>query len=218
MRCLPHISCKNLKPAKKGIWLTALAPILALAFISFKSCGPAEDENYPGLCTLSCDGAQILPPGDYAIEPLFETAAFSYLCSGPHKQPLPFEKPELLKFRVVKKNTDEVDKKFGGVQGDIGSPLASVRVNISTTGYVWSTDPEHNKVAKIGEGKLLEYTGIATTQDQWCSDSCGVVSVAVHLVCPIPDNSLQGALNIASGVTGFSTEIETSNETEANDS
>lgn len=195
------------------MWLAALAPMLALAFISFKSCGPAEDENYPGLCTLSCDGAKILPPGDYAIEPLFETAAFSYTCYVPG--PLP--KPELLKFRVINKATDEADKKFGGVQGDEGSPLASVRVNVSTTGYVWSDDPELNKVAKPEEGKLGEYTGIATTQDQWCSDSCGVISVSVHLVCPGPDQSLNGALNVSSGVTGFSTEVEVSNETEAED-
>ena len=242
---------------RKKAWLWALltSTLLGLGLISFKSCGPSEDENYPGLCPLNCDGAAILPPGEYEIQPLvagqggidiecrpnYESEAINedgwqQISGDPDKlrgemaqrisvlsrigaKSRPFPNAQLLKFKIVAVGGSGEGEDAGGVRGQLGIdvtvggegvsggfPLANTRVNLSTSGSsVWNASV--NKVKK----EDTEYQGIATPPEYWCTDSCGVLSIKLNLICPPLEAKYGGQLNISSGSIAHSVEIGVSN-------
>ena len=223
----------------------ALGSVMAIVMASvwgFKSCGPVEDDKFPGLCTLNCDGAILLPPGEFSIEPLFdEISSYKYGC-GTLAQPLGYDitKPEYLKFKVLNTSSSggggggggeeggsssvDAAANIGGISGDEGAPMPNIRIHASTLGNAFAIDPKLNKVAKPGpaqngqlSGTLLEYLGIGTPTKEWCSDSCGVFTISLYFFCPALEGETQGYLNLSSGTTATSISIEGENLVELPD-
>lgn len=211
------------------------AGVVAFAWI-FSGCGAKEDTNIKGLCSLpNCSSRQIKIISSqnlskFAIEPLFEKSEASIACNLGYTQSAylalsesernkkrQFDEPTPFKFRVVRK----ADGGGGGGEGAStetsgtlgGIPLAGVKVNVDTSGETGPFDPAKTH-PELQAFKISRYTktGIATSPDNWCSDTCGVVSVDIHLRCPFPGTEQPGYIYITSGAIAYTEEIKVKTE------
>lgn len=202
--------------------------VVALVLI-LSSCGVKEDTQIKGLCQLKC-GQKLLSPGHFEIRPLFEGDESTITCNLGHTQASygalseserqklrSFDDATPFKFLVVK----TAEAAGGGAEGGGGEgpstgtggtlpdgsvPLGGVSVNVDTSGETGPFNPAPDKThpdLQAFEVSRYTKTGIATSPDNWCSDTCGVVSVDIHLFCPFPGTEQPGYIYITSGATSY---------------
>ncbi len=130
----------------------------------FTTCGVKPDN--PGTCSLKCGNA-VIASGDYTIQKF--TDDVNYRCpagSGTSQ----IKQETTVKFKIVKK------VQLG--EGDLAeTTVPNVSIEPSVIGLVDTT---------LGSGS---YLGVKTPTSDFCSDSCGVVSLTVVGVCPASQSS-----------------------------
>ena len=186
-------------------------------------CGLKEDNEIPGLAAIqtTCDKARLLPPGAYAIEPLFavESAViecntvttatqFAALTESQRDTLLKFDNLFTLKLKII-----ETPDSGGGDDGGGGPEikaigLAGIKVNVDTSGFGFDDDKTHADVKAIRTAGGRQYArGIATSPQLWCSDSSGVLSIDYFLKCPFPGTSSTSVIQVSSGITAYAHEV-----------
>jgi len=187
-----------------------------LLFLNF-ACGGADGD--PGLCKLSCSSAKLAESLDMKIEQISSGAgSISTTCSaGLANSPLP--RPSIYRFKVSRKVDDDLlgrepmrtksDDPI--VYADI--PAAAIAFNVVTQGggfYAGGTSLENGELKDTGF-EPPEYTGIATPKKEWCTDSCGVITIQAWQSCPSAGETSAGDVILSSGNLGFqvSTSVNT---------
>lgn len=159
----------------------------AFILIIFSLTACSQEPEDPGLCSLSCSGAIIGPvQGVIETQPSIDAVTCGAGAAGQIIDPI--------LFNFVISETGVTDA------GEQKIPLQSVSIEPLVNGPT-SPLPEHN-VNVIIDGTTftpIRYKGIATPSSDWCSDSCGVVSMEVGSVCPDPGVSTDLSVGIHSG-------------------
>lgn len=150
------------------------------------------------MCALKCGGA-IIGPNDpeFAIEPI--TAGAKLQCK---KGSSDDAGTVVVRFRVVEKiDNGEDESKWAR------RPVPSISIDPLVSGILGDHLPEGSDEAR--------YKGVTTPIENWCSDSCGVVSLDVVPKC-IPDAGAQNkvTVQVSSGAL-FSEPVEILVETPA---
>lgn len=146
---------------------------LVYIFFILSSCS-AESED-PGLCNISCSGS-IIGPVEAEIELMGQSSGVTCQAS---EAGTALSSPLTFFFRVVEK----VD--FEGVEQLLPKP--SVSIDPIVNGLM-SSEAIHNPNVVLDQASNAyspaRYQGIITPQSNWCSDSCGVVTMEVYPICP----------------------------------
>lgn len=152
--------------------------------VLFSGCALEPDD--PGQCRLDCSKAKIGSSSvDWAIE--VKTTIPTFECSAAST---PFSGPVFLKFLAKEKYKDGDTDRFNPVPYLSFEPLIN--------GALHSVYHPEN-VSEFSEGQTLpdgsvagagttyypyRYLGITTPKSNWCSDSCGVMTIEFVPVCP----------------------------------
>lgn len=152
--------------------------VLALSsgILTMAACSVKPDE--PGLCALKCGNA-ILGPADPGVKIKKLTADPELTCDKGLAAPQDFG-PVQVQFLVAEEIQDPTkagaDPTAGGGEPPVrGIPFISIEPVV--TGAVSPTTfPE-------GKENDSRYTGLRTAASNWCSDSCGVVTVELVPTC-----------------------------------
>ena len=145
--------------------------LLLVISICLSTCSTKPSD--PGLCPLSCGSAAIGP-----IEANMELMAQSSGVTCDASQAgQPLSNPLTFYFRVAE--TIESN----GVESILPKPSVSIEpiVNGAMSG---ATADNPNVTIENGVYTPARYKGILTPKDNWCSDSCGVVTMEVVPICP----------------------------------
>lgn len=139
------------------------------------SCAKKPDD--PGQCKLSCDQA-IIASNDVAFAIRATATNLTLQCTTPGN----FNRP--------------IDATFL-VSQDTGTPEAPRRTPVPFA----SVNPiVYGDLAPVGDpNPEANYQGILTPKSDWCSDSCGVVTMQLLPVCPPTGVSAQVVVALGSG-------------------
>lgn len=145
-------------------------PKLALIILvgtALASCSSKPSDG-PGLCSLDC-GSAIIGSQDYGIEPLIEDINYRCFENQVHGE-------ASLKWAVFKKSKTEG-------QGTEKIAVPNISISPYIVGAVRTTDDDGNDIGAD------DYQGALTPSDNFCSDSCGTISIKVNFLCPAEDRS-----------------------------
>ncbi len=156
-----------------------LTGVLALA-AGISGCS-AEPDGAGGLCEISCADAKI---GSSQFKIKKVTPDVNLTCLGGFTGTRSIGGPILVQFMVIK----EADLGTGN-----GSKAREIPVrNISIEPLIRGVMDEAATADEFKSGSTIvpyRYAGVKTPSAEWCSDSCGVVSLEVQPVC------IEGATN-----------------------
>jgi hypothetical protein len=145
----------------------------------------------PGLCKLNCSSA-IIGSNDVPLSMKLQSATNSVTCSAAAAGQV-INDPFFAQFLVA-----EAFDAGGDTPGQRPVPFISIEPIVNG---LRSDLPEHNPNVEIN-GNIFtpaRYKGIITPKDNWCSDTCGVVTVEVAAVCPPPGSSSEISIQMHSG-------------------
>jgi hypothetical protein len=176
--------------------------IFILALVG--SCSAETDPDQPGTCNLSCKSPKV-GGVNYTIAPL-ATAGIEYTCTGNKGEVREFGGPVQIRYRVYEERTPfpplkaqsvgeagpadaQADPQAG--QGGQGTAPVEEAVQIPRGGIGFEpwifgsasgnrTNPEHVDGQTITPYK---FAGVVTPKEEWCSDSCGVMTYEVWPLC-----------------------------------
>lgn len=175
-------------------------------FFAFLACGMVEDDDITGRCSLSCGNAKILPPGEFTVENHHKDEVGAITCA-PGGGNLVIPDPYVFDFRVTQKSTLPGGKEEDdGGEGSSSSTVVGItgaKFNIMAQGQLFAKEKDQNKFPITSPS-----TGILTPSNQWCTDSCGILSVAVYLKCPPEGASATGRLQLSSGLHSISVSLQ----------
>jgi hypothetical protein len=165
-------------------------PISWIAMLSLASACSVEPED-PGLCKLNCTNA-IIGSNDVPLSMTLQTSTSTVTCAaGAAGQVI--NDPFFAQFLVA-----EAFDTGGDTPGQRPVPFISVEPIVNG---LRSDLPEHNPNVEINGNVFTpaRYKGIITPKDNWCSDTCGVVTVEVAAVCPPAGSSSEVTIQMHSG-------------------
>ena len=169
-----------------------ITPRLLLGIIFSYGCSVQPSD--PGLCDLKCGNAKIAGADpSFLIEPQREE--YEITCNP--TQANVTEKGVALRFLVK--------EKFGGEEDAGFRPVPSISIDPIFFGNFAPSatyNPDANKRLNPDTNKNEipdQYKGIGTKIDDWCSDSCGVVSFDVGVLCPAVGTSSSSSFQVHSG-------------------
>lgn len=167
-----------------------------LMFLVLSACGASSQED-SGLCKLSCGKAKIGDSIGMKVNPLFN-ASTAYSCSTAAAS-TPFPRPLVLRFSVTNAVDGALYGKPAGSTVDV--PAQGLAFNIITSGSVFyaAGSSKANGELSTNGFEPPEYTGVATPMDEWCTDSCGVLTVQVWPQCPGVGETVEGSVVVSSG-------------------
>ncbi len=145
----------------------------------------------PGLCKLNCSNA-IIAGNDTPMSLTLQTSTQSIACpAGAAGQPL--TDPLFMQFLVA-----EAFNNGGDVAGQRPVPFISVEPIVNG---LRSDLPKDNPNVEINGDVFTpaRYKGILTPKDNWCSDSCGIITVEVAAACPPAGSSSDLSVQLHSG-------------------
>lgn len=157
---------------------------ISMFFISallYMGCSVGPEDTTPGSCSLDCSKARI-GGAEFVIKPFTGLAERSMVCksSFPNGFTEPLSKPEVFKFTVERQIMKSTIIEGGKVKEEAQStPVANISILpiISGALYAEATHVD-NDVANNPT-----YSGIRTPKSEWCSDTCGTVSLEVWPLC-----------------------------------
>jgi len=145
----------------------------------------------PGLCKLNCSSA-IIGSNDVPLSLTLKSSTNAVTCSANAAGQV-INDPFFAQFLVA-----EAFDVGGDVPGQRPVPFISVEPIVNG---LRSDLPEHNPNVEIN-GDIFtpaRYKGIITPKDNWCSDTCGVITVEVAAVCPPAGASSDISIQMHSG-------------------
>lgn len=148
---------------------------LAAALLGLASCGqkPAQ----PGVCRLDCGNA-VVASNDLVFSLRATTTNVALSCTAPGNFPRPIE----AKFQVVQ-NT-------GTPEAPRPTPVPAASIAPIVYGDLAPVnDPNPEDV----------YQGILTPKANWCSDTCGVVTLELLPLCPATGRTTTTTIAMTSG-------------------
>jgi hypothetical protein len=137
--------------------------LLAFALLAATACRAPEDENYPGYCRLSCSNTSI-GASNFRFNSILFPADYSCLKGETDSW------TTLAKW-VVTSPIRRVDN----TEVEVERPAISFSPRFGGGWY----DPAYK-----------DSGGIVTPESEWCSDSCGVATVTVSVMCPPEDDEI----------------------------
>ncbi|HYX39024.1 MAG TPA: hypothetical protein VE954_38460 [Oligoflexus sp.] len=145
----------------------------------------------PGLCKLNCSGA-IIGSNDVPLSMSLKSATTQVTCdAGAAGQVI--NDPFFAQFLI-----SEAFEAGTAAPGQRPVPFISIEPIVNG---LRSDLPEHNPNVEIN-GDIFtpaRYKGIITPKDNWCSDTCGVVTIEVAAVCPPAGSSSDISIQMHSG-------------------
>lgn len=178
---------------------------LGLCLFSFlmSVCSAPRDASAPGACSLSCGNAKI---GSNDMRIRFLTAPIEAACLGvtpgdPYPQPIPIhfivEKDEpTLPSGSSTTGSNNSTTSSDSIATSV-SPVSGVSFEPTVVGGL--TGPENP------DDPSGRYNGIITSQDEWCTDSCGLGLIEVVPLCFTDENLV--TLQVHSGAAVANTTI-----------
>jgi hypothetical protein len=145
----------------------------------------------PGLCKLNCSSA-VIGSNDSPLSLTLQSATNSVTC-GPSAAGQVISDPFFAQFLVAEAFDSGTEK-----TGQRPVPFISVEPIVNG---LRSDLPEHNPNVEIN-GNIFtpaRYKGIITPKDNWCSDTCGVVTIEVAAVCPPAGSTSEISIQMHSG-------------------
>jgi hypothetical protein len=188
------------------------------------SCRGEVDKNEPGSCPLQCSDP-VIAGANYRIRPMGTLQSIT--CIGDFNGSVPLEGPQIFKFvveaprRVGAYNAGQGGAapaaepaglngpEFGIANTSLQEtylPVNNVSVQPIVLGpvYGYGTNDENATVERDEASKQAtkvtpyKFAGVVTPKSQWCSDSCGVITMEVHFQC-LSGASADAAVAIQSG-------------------
>lgn len=148
---------------------------LILGILTLPACSVKPDE--PGLCALKC-GSAVLGPADPGVKITKLTKDPKLTCDKGLAAPQDFG-PIQVQFLVAEEIEDTPGTR-GSATGTGNKPMRGIpyiSIEPVVTGALSPTTfPE-------GGENDSRYVGLRTTRSNWCSDSCGVVTVELVPTC-----------------------------------
>ena len=166
-------------------------------------CG-VKPQN-PGQCSLNCSNAiNVGADKTYSIDTASKPPDFE--CATGLTQPTEFPGPISTRFVVNDKYTDASGN-------DEALPVPNISFNPIINGNMVASHTNGENVTAYPAGSVLpdgtthkvtmyypyQYIGIVTPKSNWCSDSCGVISLDVWPYCPVGGSSNNLTIQVGSG-------------------
>lgn len=176
--------------------------LITLLALMLGECSANIDSDTPGNCSLSCADAK-LAPSNARVRFLGPTDGYKSACHGiasgsdyPTTIPIQFviegpAAPSLPASKIEATSTD--------VATSTGMPLAGVSFEPLIVGGLMAANPDDPNAPP-------KYRGVFTSQEQWCTDSCGVGMIEIVPLC-FTDNSNIVTLEVHSGNAAGNTTV-----------
>jgi len=151
----------------------------------------AYEPEDPGLCKLNCSKA-IIGVNDRPMKIELKTATQGITCNA-ERAGQSLNDPLLAHFLIYESFNDGVEN--GGKR-----PVPNLSIEPIVNG-LRSELPEHNPNVVIEGNNFIpaRYKGIVTPKSNWCSDSCGIVTLEVFARCPPTGFSSDVGIQIHTG-------------------
>lgn len=162
--------------------------ILSVIAVFWGGCSFKPED--PGLCRLTCQNS-IIASASSEFEIKLATGSPKIYCDAAGAD---LAIPVMLQFVISEKNNvsaDKVEKR----------PVPNISFDPLVAGAVAPDVYNNENVTKDAEGKLTpaHYLGITTPKSNWCSDSCGVMTLEIVPVCPQPSITSEISVQLHSG-------------------
>jgi hypothetical protein len=186
---------------------------LGLLCVLFYLSGCAVSPENPGQCALNCSKSVIL-----GSDPTFQIKLISavpkFTCATGLTQEVDFNGPVMAQFVVLDRDAAPAGGDMVGAgTGYNGTPVPNISINPLVLGIVSipRTHPENVQIYQAGQtlpdgtvatGQTYypyRYLGISTPKSNWCSDSCGVVTMEFVPVCPVAGATNNVSMQVSSG-------------------
>jgi len=168
--------------AMSGGRLALRSAIVFLMALAAATCSKAPEDGLPGSCSIDCSKA-VIGSSTYKIVRL--SADQEIECTGGFASGIAaraLSGPVTVHFKVE----EEVNLGPGRTEKR-SVPYISVDPVIEGMRYPQGTHPDNATVTTVSEGVYTvdpyRYAGVVTRKSEWCSDSCGVVTLEVYPVC-----------------------------------
>ena len=174
---------------------------IALLFM----CGCGVKPSNPGLCSLNCSGA-VIGGADASYVISLATPAPAIQCPTGLTQLTAFSGPISTQFVIWDKYKDSNGH-------DVQIPVPNISFNPLVNGGLVPTQSNSENVTKYPAGQTLpdgtthnidmyypyQYVGIVTPKSNWCSDSCGVMTVEIWPYCPVAGSTNNVNVQVSTG-------------------
>jgi len=151
-------------------WQNLLLMIITSLMIIINSgCSQSPDEK--GTCSLTCSNAIIGSRG-FSIVPTIDDLAFECSTAGP------FPDAVTLNFMVL------AESPSGRGDEVIQVPVRNISFQPNVRGGAAHERTHPDLIGPEGRPTPGRFAGVWTRPSEWCSDSCGVISLEVFPYCP----------------------------------
>jgi len=144
-----------------------------LGCLALLGCG-ADPQGFGGQCALNCANATI-GSSDFKIE--VKSSAAKIQCAGTFTETKKLDGPIAVQFLVYK---DDPAPGQGGKT--VRVPVPNVSIEPLVTGLM-DYEATESDLKEGSSSSAFRYSGIVTKGSDWCSDSCGVVTLEVQPLC-----------------------------------
>lgn len=151
--------------------------IILLGFIFSALACSNKAKDGPGQCEIKCSNAVIADATSFQIAPI--TPEYDVTCAateGGYNS----ETPVFVKFLVTKPN-----RLNPGDSSRVSAPHVSIQPVVAGAGHTGLGEPGTK--------------GLNTSEDEFCSDSCGVVSLEFYYFCPAEERENPITIQLLSG-------------------
>ncbi len=175
---------------KQALGRDAMRMLINLLLVLGLGACSYEPED-PGLCKLNCSKA-IIGGNDRPMKFELKTTTQDITCAAQAAGEA-LSEPLLTHFLVYESYNDGLED--GGKR-----PVPSLSIDPIVNG-LRSELPEHNPNVVINGDTFTpaRYKGIVTPKSNWCSDSCGIVTLEVFPRCPPPGTTSEVGIQIHTG-------------------
>lgn len=188
---------------------------MALAAWAAGACSVETDSEVRGSCSLSCTEPKV-PAGEYEVVPLMpdDSTDIELFCTAPFRAEnnsiLPYNKPLQVKYYIYelvppfgKRPLDPREDPDGAAAPNDEDDVPGLMERVPKSGVGFEpvifgamatekTNPEHYDGSTVSSGK---FDGVVTPKNEWCSDTCGVMTYEFWPVCiEGSDNSIVAGL------------------------
>lgn len=155
------------------------------------SCSAEPDGGVGGACSIECSSAK-LGSSDFAITQL--SPDINIACGGTVTGTRSLSGPLVAQFKITK----TVNQSVGGEESSREVPVSNISIEPQVLGIM--DDAATTAEFKASDGSITpyKYAGIATPSAEWCSDSCGVVTLEIQPLC-VQDAQNEVSVSIQSG-------------------